>query len=136
MRHQPLKRIRNTSPAIGAVARELRRDMTAEEKILWEAIRNHRLSCLKFRPQHPVGRFVLDFYCAEIRLVVEVDGSSHSGRGEHDQARTEALATHGYAVIRFSNDEIVSHLPSVLLRIQRTAEQLRNSPSPSIGRGA
>lgn len=109
--------------------------MTEEEVILWEAIRDRQLAGLKFRAQHPVSRSVLDFYCAEVRLVVEIDGGSHLDRAERDKARTALLAAYNYHVIRFSNDEVAGNLPSVLNWITRMAERLRDSPSPNFGRG-
>jgi len=91
---------------------------------LWEAIRDRQLDGLRFRCQHPVGRFVLDFYCPSHRLVVEVDGGSHEGKPDYDQARTAALAAFGYHVLRFRNADVLNRLPSVLATIRETARVL------------
>ncbi len=124
------RRIRTLSP-IQQRARELRRDMTPAEKVLWERLRDRRLDGLKFRRQHPLGPFVTDFYCAECRLVVELDGDIHDLQPERDAARTEQFEQYGYRVIRFRNEQVLNDLDTVLAAI-KAASRL---PSPSIGRG-
>jgi len=74
LRHKTTSRIRGTTPEIEAAARRLRRNMTPAEQKLWNALRGKQLDGLKFRAQHPVGPFVLDFWCPARKLVVEVDG--------------------------------------------------------------
>jgi very-short-patch-repair endonuclease len=112
-------RIRGTTPEIDKAARELRRQLTPSEERLWEALIGRKLGGLKFRCQHPTGPFVLDFYCAAARLVVEVDGGIHLDPEQRkvDAARTEQLNAYGYRVIRFRNEEVVSDLAAVLDRI-------------------
>ena len=107
-------RIRGTSQAIQEQARQLRREMTPAERVLWDRLRNRRFLGLKFRRQHPLGRFIADFYCAEHRLVIELDGDVHLARREYDQARTNALRNYGYRVLRFSNDAVLQCLDEVL----------------------
>lgn len=80
-------RIRHASAELEGAARSMRRDATRAEAVLWKALRSRIVDGMKFRRQRPVGRFVLDFYCAEERLVVEVDGESPDGRGERDHER-------------------------------------------------
>jgi very-short-patch-repair endonuclease len=91
--------------------------MTAAEAKLWAALPRRQLGGLRFRAQHAVGPFILDFYCPARKLVVEVDGPSHDSREEDDRLRSEHLAAYGYRVIRFSNDEVLRQLDSVLARI-------------------
>lgn len=107
------------NPALTERARELRREQTRAEEILWRALRGRRLAGLKFRRQHPFGRFVLDFYCAEHPLAVEVDGSVHARPTQiaHDAARTRYLRERGLRVVRFNNDEIEANLDAVLRQI-------------------
>lgn len=95
-------------------ARILRRALTPPEARLWVHLRRRALYGLKFRRQHPVGVYVLDFYCAEAMLAVEVDGASHAGRGEHDARRTRWLATQGIAVTRVSAEQVRMDLGDVL----------------------
>lgn len=96
-------------------ARRLRRDMTDAERVLWFALRDRRLFGLKFRRQVPLGPFIADFYCAELRLVLEADRGQHSSA--RDAIRHTHLAALGYRTLRFSNAEIHQNLPGVLTRI-------------------
>jgi very-short-patch-repair endonuclease len=94
--------IRGTTPVVEQAARDMRRAPTAAEEKLWGALRGNQVAGLKFRRQHPVGRFVLDFYCPACKLVVEVDGDVHDEQQERDAARTRVLEAYGYCVLRFS----------------------------------
>ena len=96
--------------------------MTAAEALLWERLRARRLNGLKFRRQHPVRRFVVDFCCPAQRLIVELDGGVHLGQGEHDEDRTAMLEELGYRVVRFRNDEVVSNVEAVLEAIAAMCE--------------
>ena len=82
-------------PTGANLARELRRDSTFPERLLWSRLRNRGLFGLKFRRQHPIGPFVIDFYCRESSLAVELDGRSHEGRESYDDARTDWLESQG-----------------------------------------
>ena len=123
------RRMRGITPELQQAAWNLRRQMTPAEQTLWEELRERRLSGLRFRRQHPVGQFVLDFYCSQHKLVVELDGAVHEGRAEEDAARTAYLAIQGYRVIRFSNEAIAADLPAVLERIAAAcSEPERDNP--------
>jgi very-short-patch-repair endonuclease len=115
MRH----RMRNNSLELQIAAREMRREPTAAEAILWQALRGSRLG-VRFRRQHPVGRFILDFWCAEAKLAVEVDGGIHDEQQAHDAERSAVLELYGYEIVRFRNDEVLKDLPSVIQRIKTT----------------
>jgi very-short-patch-repair endonuclease len=104
--------------------------MTPAEQRLWQALQGRRLGGLRFRRQHPVGPFILDFYCPACRLVIEVDGGVHDGQVEYDEARTQQLAAHGYRVFRFRNEEVMTDLPAVLSRILHAATAT-SAPKPS-----
>ncbi|MGI8822221.1 MAG: endonuclease domain-containing protein [Acidimicrobiia bacterium] len=109
---------------IRARARELRRSMPDAEVILWDRLRKRRLAGYRFHRQHAVGRAILDFYCPERRLAVEVDGDTHD---PHQDARRDArLAVGGIDVVRVSNDDVYCHLYDVLEDI---AECLEARPS-------
>jgi very-short-patch-repair endonuclease len=103
-------------PEILARCREMRHNATQLEGILWSFLRNHRLKNAKFRRQHPVGSYILDFYCHEARLAIELDGSGHleDASLQYDQMRTEYLQEQGITVIRFWNDEVLNQLENVL----------------------
>ena len=104
-------------------ARNLRHELTPVEKKLWEALRGRRLARLKFRRQHPLDRFILDFFCIEHQLVVEVDGEIHGDPNQiaHDAERTEWLKVHGIHVMRFKNEEVEKNFDEVLRRIVEMA---------------
>jgi very-short-patch-repair endonuclease len=115
-------RIRGTTQPTEQIAQQLRRQPTPAEARLWSALSRRQLAGLKFRRQHPVGRFIVDFYCPSHQLVIEVDGAIHTQQVAYDEARTEQLRSFGYRVLRFTNQEVLSDLQTVLVRIVETAE--------------
>ena len=123
-------------PEILQRARELRHDETDAENLLWSLLRNRQLGIYKFRRQHPLGSYILDFYCHEARLAIELDGRQHSEESQkpRDKERTKNLEAEGIRVIRFWNHEVLSETDSVLESIFNTLEE-SNLPSPP-GRGA
>jgi very-short-patch-repair endonuclease len=90
---------------------------------LWEELRGRRLDGLKFRRQHPVGPFVIDFCCAERRLAIELDGAVHASQRDHDAQREAILTAAGYRVMRFPNGAVLHRLPEVLSAIRSTANE-------------
>jgi very-short-patch-repair endonuclease len=102
-------------------AREHRAKPTPAEAHLWQALRNRNLAGFKFRRQHAVGRFLVDFYCAEAALVVEIDGPVHQLQAPEDEARQAELEARGLKVLRFTNDEVQQDLLSVTARIEAPA---------------
>jgi len=105
-----------TSFIVVQAAREARRKLTPAEQKLWEAIRGRKLAGLKFRRQHPYGRFILDAFCVEHQLEIEVDGGIHLTPDQfaYDNVRTEYLTLHGIRVLRFTNEQVLDHLDEVL----------------------
>ena len=108
-------------PAILARARELRRPMTPQEARLWQHLRSKQLYGIKFRRQHLLDRFILDFFCYQHQLVIEVDGGHHAQpeQQDYDLARTEWLEGRGLKVIRFTNRDIDTNIEGVLQEIAR-----------------
>jgi adenine-specific DNA-methyltransferase len=101
-------------------ARALRRNATFPERVLWGLLRDRRLSGVKFRRQHPVGPYVVDFYCPSHRLVVELDGRSHDDRGLEDLRRQDYLeSVAGLKVFRVANDDVLYDRESVVLWLMR-----------------
>src|SRR5262245_36394939 len=125
-RQKTTSRIRGTLMDVEVAAQNLRRHMTSAERLLWGAIRRQQADGLRFRRQHPVGRYVLDFYCPSHRLVIELDGGIHEQQIEMDAARTEHLARYGNRVIRFRNAEVCDALPSVVERIRQIARTIEH----------
>jgi very-short-patch-repair endonuclease len=139
MRGRTTGRVRGTTPELIAAAKAMRWHPTPAEGRLWEALEGRKLRGLKFRRQHAVGPFILDFYCPAYKLVVELDGAHHAEQASYDQARTEQLMAYGYRVLRFRNHEVLANLDRVLERIARVAgsnathaNARRNAP-PRIG---
>ena len=110
-------------------ARELRQEATDAEARLWNALRGRRLAGLKFRRQHPYGRLVLDFFCVEHGLAVELDGNIHAEltQAARDAERTEFLQAHGIRVLRFKNDQVENEIETVLKQIE---EAILIPPAP------
>lgn len=101
--------------------RQLRQHLTPAEALLWRAMRGRGVGGLKFRRQQGIGPYVMDFYCPEVRLCVELDGSAHEYRYEYDERRTEYLAEQGIRVIRFQNEQVYKCLDAVVAEILRAA---------------
>ena len=100
-------------------AKELRHSRTSSEKFLWQIIRNRKITGLKFRRQHPLGKFVADFYCHEAKLVIELDGGIHEKPEvkTYDKDRQETIEQLGLKVLRFTNDDIFNNLETVIYKI-------------------
>jgi very-short-patch-repair endonuclease len=103
-------------------ARFLRKRMTEAEKILWSRIRNRKVNGMYFRRQHPYGIYILDFFCFEANLVIEIDGLIHLSRHEYDIERTNYLESCGLKIIRFTNTEIRNKIELVLRKIQKDVD--------------
>jgi very-short-patch-repair endonuclease len=150
--------LRDAPPELWAklkpLAREMRHEATPAEDVLWEAIRNRKVNGAKFRRQHVIERFIVDFYCAEARLIIEVDGPIHDYTPEEDAIRQEFLEAQGFRVLRFKNDDVMGNLAGVVAQIgeatslpgQYTSppgplsmhgegEKDSDSPSPRVARG-
>src|SRR5437868_6373983 len=106
------------------LARKLRLMLTDAEIRLWSRLRRKQLSAFRFRRQHPLGPYVVDFFCAEAKLIVEVDGGQHA---DDDEARTRWLEARGYRVIRFWNNDVLANTEGVL---QMILAALRADPPP------
>jgi len=104
-------------PVIRQRARELRKTQTTTEQILWYHLRRRNLNGHYFRRQHPIGKFIVDFYCAEMKLIIEIDGDIHIQQKNYDTVRTEWLEENGFQVIRFTNRQISKEIDTVLQTI-------------------
>ena len=114
------KMYRGATPNIFSLARRSRKTPTSAEQILWEKLRGRRLSGFKFRRQHPIANFIVDFFCAEHGLAVEVDGEyhNHNEQRHYDEQRTIKLNTLNIKVLRFTNNDVVSNIDLVLKQIE------------------
>src|SRR5690348_320712 len=99
-------------------ARKLRREQTDAERGLWSRLRRKQLG-VKFRRQHPIDRFIVDFCCIDRRLVVELDGGQHASMSDYDEERSRTLAVDGYRVVRFSDGDVLLNPDGVVEEILR-----------------
>jgi len=104
----------------------LRKNMTLAELVLWKKLKDKNLIKDKFRRQHPTGKFILDFYCHKYKLAIEIDGEIHKTdeMKEYDLNRSSELNKYGITVIRFSNDEVIFNIASVITTIQKIITEL------------
>jgi len=101
-------------------ARILRKELTKAEAILWKSLRNRKLAGVKFRRQHPIKQFIVDFYCASKKLAIEIDGAIHDPEDakEYDENRSHELEEIGIRILRFSNEQVVYEMDEVLNQIR------------------
>ena len=121
-------------PYLKELARNMRKNPTDAERLLWQHIRNFKIKGVKFRRQEPIGRYIVDFVNYEERIVIELDGGQHAIDKENDQIRDNWLKAEGFKVLRFWNNEVFENLEGVLEVMRK--ELLSPSPNPSHqGRG-
>ena len=106
------------TPEKASRAKELRREMTAAEQILWGSLRTNRLDGYHFRRQQVIAGFIVDFYCHAAGLAVELDGPVHDRQADYDRDRDRVLGEHGVQVLRFRNEEVMENLEAVLMTIR------------------
>jgi very-short-patch-repair endonuclease len=104
----------------------LRRNMTLAELILWKKLKDKRIFSVKFRRQHPINLFIVDFYCHELKLVIEIDGEIHNNEEskEYDINRTAELNKYGIKVVRFSNDQVINNTDMIIDKIKLVITEL------------
>jgi len=104
---------------------ELRNSAPKAEQMLWRYLKNSNFLNLKFRRQHGIGRYVTDFYCPELRIAVEIDGSSHFNEDteEYDKIRTEYFKENDINVVRFTNDDVYKNINSVLEELEKIIKE-------------
>jgi very-short-patch-repair endonuclease len=123
-----VKKRKSRAPHL-AFAKRLRHEQTEAEQKFWRRVRNRGIGGCKFKRQYPMGIYVADFACLERRLIVELDGSQHAERQEHDRIRDEWLASQGFRIVRFWNVEVFTNLERVMERVLRELD-VGAAPSP------
>ena len=127
-------RMRRISTNQKTHSRQLRKNMTDVERLLWLKIRSRQLLGYRFRRQHPIKNYIVDFVCLDSKLIIELDGGQHIDQHDYDERRDKVLNQEGFEVLRFWNNEIIENLDGVL---EVVCEHLPPSqPSPSNGEGA
>lgn len=106
------------------LAKELRRNMTPAEKLLWAKLRTNRLGGYHFRRQQIIDGFVVDFYCHRLGLVIEIDGPIHQQQKDYDMERARILKERGLHLLRFQNQDVMNELDSTLQKILTVCIQL------------
>jgi very-short-patch-repair endonuclease len=114
--------------------RKLRKNLTKEERKIWNLVRNRKIINLKFFRQYGIGKYILDFYCPQIHLCLEIDGGQHSEAEDkdYDKKRTRYLQSVKIKVIRFWNNEVNQNMDGVYQKIYEECSRLINSPPPSL----
>ena len=110
------------------IARRLRHNQTDAERALWFRLRDRRLAGLKFRRQMPLDRYVVDFCCESVRLIIELDGGQHASTIDSDRKRTADLEAMGYLVLRFWNNDVLTNTDGVAESILDTLNKLTPVP--------
>ncbi len=111
-----------------SVAKILRKNMTMCEKLLWERLKLKQINGLRFRRQHPIDFFIADFYCHEVRLVIEIDGEIHNQQREYDDGRSAEMEKYSIKVIRFTNSEVENNIEEVIKNIENEIKSRIKSP--------
>jgi very-short-patch-repair endonuclease len=125
-KEKPIITGRKVNPDKVQRAKELRQNMTKQEKVLWEKLRDNRLGGFHFRRQQVIDGYIIDFYCNPVKLAVEVDGNIHRLRRKYDQERDMILKTEGIEVLRVSNVEIDKDIETVLQRILSHCHRIKS----------
>jgi very-short-patch-repair endonuclease len=113
------------------LARKNRKKSTPAESKMWEVLRGRKLAGLKFTRQKPLNMFIADFYCAELLLVVEIDGKIHEKQKDYDEFRSRTLlGSHGIIVIRFTNDEVLNEIDAVSEKLLTAVNERRRVLNP------
>lgn len=111
-------------------SRNLRNQSTSSEVLLWKYLRGEQMKGFQFNRQKPLGRFIADFYCKRLNLVIEVDGSSHEGKEQYDIDRDVELQKVGLTILHFTNREVKTNIRGVLSQIETWIESNHISPRP------
>ena len=112
------KKIIPYKPALKQTARKLRKNMTLGEVILWQHIRRRQIKGYQFLRQKPIANYIVDFYCKELKLAIEIDGESHVGREKKDRERQRRIEAMGVRFLRFQDSDVKDDIGAVLSVIE------------------
>ena len=111
------------NPKLKLIARKLRNNSTKSEVLMWNYLKGKQIRECDFHRQKPIGNFIVDFYCNEILLAIEIDGESHYGNEEKDSKRQKEIEKHGVRFLRFDESEIYYQLDNVIKTIEKWIDQ-------------
>ena len=123
--------IGSKNPVKNYLARELRKEMTPAEKLLWNELRANRLKGYHFRRQQVIDGFIADFYCHSTGLIVELDGGAHDNQQEYDELRDTIITSGELRIVRFRNEQVFDNLSEVLAEITRLLKGMKAVPESS-----
>ena len=112
------------NPKLKERARELRKNSTPSEIVLWKRLRGRQMYGYTFNRQKPLDNYIVDFYNKKLKLVIEIDGDSHDGKQEYDKKRQHKLESLGCTVIHFYDHDVMKHTEGVLIKIEETIHKL------------
>lgn len=110
------------------LARQNRNNATLAEKILWKQLKGKQLRGYDFHRQKPIENFIADFYCYSLRLIIEVDGSSHDNKQDYDEIRQKRIENLGFTVLRFTNEEVLFNFEGVIETIENFVTVFESKP--------
>jgi very-short-patch-repair endonuclease len=119
------------NPELKELARELRRNMTLSEVLLWNELKQKKILGYDFDRQRPIGNFIVDFYCKELSLAIEIDGKSHIYRYDYDDERQQVIEKSGVTFLRFEDIQVKRDISNVLRVIEDWIEKNKPTPTPS-----
>jgi very-short-patch-repair endonuclease len=115
-------------PSLKQIARKLRKNMTLAEILLWQEIKGKKLLGFDFHRQKPIDEYIVDFYCPQLKLVIEIDGDSHDGKEEADKIRQERLESLGLTVMRFWDSDVKCNVDGIVEQLREWIETHRTHP--------
>jgi very-short-patch-repair endonuclease len=119
------------NPELKVLAKELRRNMTLSEVLLWKELKNKSMMGYDFDRQRPIGNFIVDFFCKDLSLAIEIDGDTHIYRYDYDEERQQELERLGVRFLRFDDIEVKKNMSNVLRVIEDWIENHQPTPDPS-----
>ncbi|HZY25569.1 MAG TPA: endonuclease domain-containing protein [Bacteroidales bacterium] len=125
------RRIIPYNPELKELARELRRNMTLSEVLLWNELKQKQMLGFDFDRQRPIGNYIVDFFCKELSLAIELDGKSHFNKYDYDEKRQEELERLGVQILRFEDIKVKRDILNVLREIEYWITKNKPTPSPS-----
>ena len=121
------------NPVLKDRAKELRQHMTLSEVLLWKKLKGRQMCGCDFDRQRPIDEYIVDFFCKELRLAIEIDGSSHDFKKEKDQERQRRIESYGVEFLRFWDSEVKNDMNGVLARIEEWIRERRGGEGEGVG---
>ena len=118
------------NPKLKERAKELRKNATFSERMLWKHLRARQMTGYQFMRQKPIGNYIVDFYCSKLHLVIEIDGISHNGRQIYDRRKEDNLKDIGLEIMRFDGHYVINNINGVLISIEEKIKELEDKTTP------